>query len=64
MKTHVKLYCAMALVDCPFAEHGCKLKVLRSEVDDHMKDEMPGHMQLLAQQTVELRKELAKTKVC
>ena len=59
--THHRFFCAMELVDCPFAEAGCKNKLFRYELDNHVKSSMQAHLLLVMKAYTKMKDKLQKT---
>ena len=66
---HVKEKCPEALIDCKFAKVGCKEKVKRKDLAQHMKDVVSDHLTAmfedymkLKHENVQLKRELSRLK--
>eukprot|EP00669_Euglena_mutabilis_P001698 TRINITY_DN1227_c0_g1_i1.p1 TRINITY_DN1227_c0_g1~~TRINITY_DN1227_c0_g1_i1.p1 ORF type:complete len:487 (+),score=167.60 TRINITY_DN1227_c0_g1_i1:46-1461(+) len=51
LPAHIRGQCPLTMVACPFSVHGCPVdKVQRMELEVHLRDAMPRHLELLCTQ--------------
>ena len=59
---HMKDTCPESVIDCKFAEVGCKVKVKRKDMAQHMQEALSDHVTALFTDYMELKSNLAKVK--
>ena len=60
---HVKDKCPKTVVECTFAEVGCKVKVKRKDMAQHMQEAMSDHVTAMFQDHMELKRDYMKMKL-
>jgi len=65
MEEHVTTECPRAEVICPFTHHGCNFKGKKDTLDEHMKENLKAHLNMMNQSTLEyhIRNEELERKV-
>ena len=61
IKSH-RSQCPQETVECPFAEAGCKINILRHQLENHMAISLQKHLTLLTVERKQLKKELYEVK--
>ena len=62
LKDHLANQC-IKLVDCPFTEAGCKERVCRGQLDDHMTSSIQVHLVMLMGAYKEVKRRLEDLRV-
>ena len=60
LDSHVKRVCPAAVIDCDFSYAGCKVRLPRSEMAAHLKDNQAEHVSLLSLEHRNLRTDLKR----